>query len=103
MTREELKRYINENIFSEKGKIKYSVLNKLDINIVEKIQKYTKFLETNDIKERIFYILNDKMEIILCPCCNKNKPNFISIKHGYFVTCSVKCSTIFSANKVYEN
>ena len=24
------------------------------------------------------------------------------MKHGYFVTCSVKCSTIFSANKVYE-
>jgi hypothetical protein len=102
MTKEELKEHILKNIFSEKGKLKYSSLNKIDINIIYEIEMYTDFINTSDIKERIYYILNNISQTVICPCCKTNIPNFISIKHGYRTTCSNKCSTIYSANKCYE-
>ena len=98
---EDLKQFLANNILSKNGKLRYSVLKTLPSDVINQIHELTKFLDnTTPLIERIYYILCEIQYIILCPSCKIKKPNFISLKSGYHETCSVKCSTKFSADKV---
>lgn len=97
-----MKKYITDNLLSEKGKFKFNSLKNLSEEINAYLLEFTKFVDTDDIKERIYYILNDITEEIICPCCKSNRPNFKSIKDGYYETCSVSCSAKYSASKAYK-
>lgn len=45
-----------------------------------------------DIKERIYIILNNIIQLPTCKLCG-NKVNFHSITKGYYKYCSLKCSS----------
>ena len=74
---EDLKQYLTNNILSKNGKLRYSVLKTLPNDVINQIHELTKFLDnTNPLIERIYYILHEIHDIILCPSCKIKKPKF---------------------------
>lgn len=96
------KLYIS-NVITGKNKINGRLT--LDIkyrDILKEIMDYTQFLdETYPLKIRIYCIVNDIIEIPLCPVCNTNKAKFQGHFHnGYFSYCSNSCANVIGSSKL---
>lgn len=99
MTKQELKNWINQNLWTNDKKqlasakfVKNTNFYKTNKDIFDLIYKYTKFLDNVKLNERIYCILNDINEKLICNVCNKNFRTFYNINQGYRRTCSHKCS-----------
>ena len=90
MNKEELKKYIKDNLYVRSQKSWYLYKDK-----IPEIFELTKCLpEDRNISERIFFIMNDlTIEDILCKKCHKNICKFGNkFSDGYRNFCSIKCS-----------
>ena len=55
----------------------------------------TSFLpQETKMSERIYCIINNIENIVLCKTCNTNKSNFVNFKKGYGKFCSCNCSSL---------
>jgi hypothetical protein len=94
-----LKEWIKNNCFSKKGSLNNRISliswwnNKKFDNFLEEIINETKNIETDNITQRIYHIINDIKEIPLCKHCGINHPRFKQFKSGYFDYCSIQCVT----------
>lgn len=74
-----------------KGKFSSDELNE--------IHNLTSFIETDNLSERCYYIINDITAEVKCKECGINIPVFLRISSGYREFCSHNCKN----NWVYKN
>jgi hypothetical protein len=61
-------------------------------NIYQSIIKNTSYLSDNcTFSERIYHIIHNIREPVLCKTCKKGKVNFKTFYYGYYDYCSSKC------------
>lgn len=84
------------NMKNEGMRIIPSKFSKQELIIIDEL---TIFLGNVSFSEKCYNIINDINKIILCKCCNKNKPTFLRISTGYRDFCSHECKNKW----IYEN
>jgi hypothetical protein len=95
----DLKLWIYENCFSKNGSLNNRISliswwkNKDILHKLYEINNATSFLDTENITQTIYHILNDIKSIPLCKHCGVKENNFKQFKSGYFDYCSLYCST----------
>lgn len=105
-----LKDWISKNCMTSTEELNSSIsvvswwTNRNFTDRLDEIFHLTKFIDSDNITERIFHVMNDTTEIFKCVVCNKNC-NFMQYKSGYHRHCSVECSWISEErlNKIKEN
>ena len=68
-----------------------------DENLLSSLFFYTNFLKDLNISERIYCLLNNIEDVVMCSHCNKEPVKFKNSSLGYFKYCSNSCS--FKATK----
>jgi len=92
-----------KNMKNEKLIINKSYNKKITTILESKILKKTDFLDSKTlINERIYYIINDLNEIVLCSECNEKKVKFNSFSVGHSKCCSKKCQKKWTKKKRIE-
>lgn len=103
-----IKKYVEDEFLSSTLKLRYSTIK--EENLVKNHKVFYEILLcfTQDLNlvsniEKIYYMYNNITTQILCKntgCMNITK--FVAFKHGHLDTCSVKCSTAYSAKAVHQ-
>ncbi len=94
----ELKTFIkNVNIRGWNRSIKSQKYSKL----YQFILKETQFLQTDNISEKIYCIINNIKQNMLCEICN-NHVKFLRYSTGYMKCCSKQCSNHTNSSRVYS-
>ncbi len=83
LSKNELKDFLQKNIFDIKGNISASKLRCLDDSIIESISSYG----GESMSENIYIIFYG---VASCPVCGR-KPKFKNFKKGFFTYCSTTC------------
>lgn len=85
----ELQDWIRKNLFDTKNRF---VIKRVTKEIEKEIINYTLFLQNKKISQRVYHILNEIWEVVLCKECNKNEVSFKNIKVGYSNFCCHSCA-----------
>ena len=83
MVKELKQKYINKEI-SQRQLITYI---KNNIEYQDELKILYPFLESDDIIEYIYYLINDINEIQVCPYCNNKRKWTKRLTEGYKTTC----------------
>lgn len=86
--------WIYDNCYNTKGTINNRIM-KLewwsdDVNVLEQIKQRTKHIETDNISQMLYHVMNDK-DVGVCTNCEK-PTNFMQFHSGYRDYCSLECS-----------
>ncbi len=93
-----IKNWIENNCFTVKGTLNNRVslmtwwTNKNFIEYLRMIEEETSYLQTDNITQRIYHIINDTREVGKCKTCGIDT-DFRQFKSGYREYCSVYCVT----------
>jgi hypothetical protein len=94
-----IKEWIKGNCFSKSGSLNNRIsletwwTNKGFSEFKCVIEEETSYLDTDNITQRIYHILNDIVEIPVCKSCKIVKLEFRQFKSGYREYCSIRCVT----------
>ena len=104
-TREAIIKFLKENkAFRDNGNLSSGITNLLrnkHQDIIQKMKEITT-IDTDNISQLIWHIMNDIKEIPRCPICG-NKCEFKSYGIGYKKTCSSKCNDIYKVKVSQES
>jgi len=100
MTFEETKKWVFENLISKKGKlIPYKIrfsggyIKETKPTVYDSIIYHSNHLSEDCMfQQRIYDILNDIHEVVMCDFCKKNSVTFFKYSQGYAKCCSNSCA-----------
>lgn len=104
-TREDIIKFLKENkAFKDNGNLSSGIttlLRNKHQDIIQKMKEITT-IDTDNISQLIWHIMNDVKEIPKCPICG-NECEFKSYGIGYKKTCSPKCNDIYKVKVSQES
>ena len=100
MNLEETKKWLLENLISKKGKlIGYKIrfngecIKEVNPDVYNSIVYHSNHLPFEcKFQQRVYDILNDIHETVMCDFCKKNQVTFIKYSQGYVKCCSHSCA-----------
>jgi len=97
-----MKEWILKNLLKDTGCVNRVVLRKFEKLHPEEYEKFKKLYgETAD--EKIYCVLNDITEDLMCKNCGEHKRKFKDVKAGYKDTCSSeKCLKEYTVKKIKQ-